>query len=129
MSRHTGRITPSHRFLVFVVFALLLTPGAALHAQTALASPPTDASLTSAKVTLTSAEVVDQMLRNNRDRAEELKHYQSLRHYAVNYKGYAVNLGATLTVEADYDAVSGKTFRIVSQSGSKLLVDKVLKRL
>jgi len=32
-------------------------------------------------------------------------------------------------VNADYDAASGKTFHIVSQSGSKLLIDKVLKRL
>jgi hypothetical protein len=32
-------------------------------------------------------------------------------------------------VEADYDAASGKTFHIVSQSGNSLLIDKVLKRL
>jgi hypothetical protein len=69
------------------------------------------------------------MLLHNRERADGLKHYQSIRHYEVNYKGYAVNLDAKLTVEADYDAVSGKTFRIVSHSGSSLLVDKVLKRL
>ncbi len=129
MSQHPGRNTHTNRFLVSAALALLLTPVSALHAQTALASSPTGASLTSAKVTLTSAEIVAQMLRNNRERADELKHYQSLRHYEVNYKGYAVNLDAKLTVEADYDAVSGKTFRIVSQSGSRLLVDKVLKRL
>lgn len=109
--------------------ALALTPAGSVRAQTALSSPPTVASLTSANSALTSTEIVDQMLRHNQARADELKHYQSVRHYEVNYKGYALNLGAKLTVEADYDAISGKTFRIVSQSGSSLLVDKVLKRL
>jgi hypothetical protein len=109
--------------------ALVLTPATALHAQTAVSSAPAIASLTSAKAGLNSSEIVDQMVLHNRERADGLKHYQSIRHYEVNYKGYAINLDAKLTVEADYDAVSGKTFRIVSQSGSRLLVDKVLKRL
>jgi hypothetical protein len=110
------------------MLAIVLAVGA-VHAQTARSSSPADASLTSAKAALTSTEIVDQMLRHNQTRADELKHYQSMRHYEVDYKGYEIKLGAKLVVEADYDAVSGKTFRIVSQSGSSLLVDKVLKRL
>jgi hypothetical protein len=74
------------------------------------------------------AEIVNQMERHNQMRAEGLKRYHSTRHYEVRYKGLA-SMGAEMVVEADYDSVSGKTFRVVSQSGSKLLVDKVLKRL
>ena len=107
--------------------ALALTP--ALYAQTAVSSPPAVASLASAKAPLTSTEIVEEMVRHNQERADGLKHYQSVRHYEVEYKGYEIKLGAKLVVEADYDAVSGKTFRIVSQSGSSLLVDRVLKRL
>ena len=69
------------------------------------------------------------MVVHNRERADGLKRYESVRTYEVKYKGYDLKLGAKLVVEADYDAVAGKTFRIVSQSGSTLLVDKVLKRL
>ena len=69
------------------------------------------------------------MLRRNQARAEGLKHYQSVRHYEVEYKGYSANIGAKLVVEAEFDVVSGKTFRVVSQSGSRMLVEKVLKRL
>ena len=69
------------------------------------------------------------MLRHNQARAEGLKHYQSVRHYEVNYTGYSAKIGAKLVVQADYDSISGKTFRVLSQSGSRLLVDKVLKRL
>ena len=129
MSLSLGRNNLTHRFIVFAALALVLAPAAALRAQTAVSSSPTVASLTSAKAPLTSPQIVDQMLLRNRARADGLKHYQSLRHYEVSYKGYALHLDAKLTVEADYDAVSGKTFRIVSQSGSSLLVDKVLKRL
>jgi hypothetical protein len=114
---------------VSAALALVLTPAVALHAQTAVSSSPAVASLTSGKPALTSSEIVAEMLLHNRERADGLKHYQSIRHYEVNYKGYAVKLDAKLTVEADYDAVSGKTFRIVSHSGSSLLVEKVLKRL
>ena len=102
----------------------------ALSAQTALpGSPAPTATLTSTKPTLTSTQIVDEMLRHNQARAEGLKHYQSLRHYEVEYKGYSAKINAKLVVEADYDAVSGKTFHIVSQSGSTLLINKVLKRL
>ena len=102
----------------------------ALSSQSPLPGPPTPAAtLTSTKPALTSTEIVDEMLRHNKARAEGLRHYQSLRHYEVEYKGYSAKIGAKLEVEADYDAVSGKTFHIVSQSGNKLLLDKVLKRL
>ena len=77
---------------------------------------------------LSAAQIVDLMQRHNQVRADDLKHYQSLRHYEVQYKGFPA-LAAKMTVEADYDSVTGKTLRIVSQSGSKLLLDKVLKRL
>ncbi len=129
MSLNSGQNNLTHRFIVSAALALVLAPGAAARAQTALSSSPTGASLTTVKAPLTSSEIVDQMLLHNRARADGLKHYESLRHYEVNYTGYALHLDAKLTVEADYDAVSGKTFRVVSQSGSSLLVDKVLKRL
>ena len=77
---------------------------------------------------LSAAQIVDLMQRHNQVRADDLKHYQSLRHYEVQYKGFPA-LAAKMTVAADYDSVTGKTLRIVSQSGSKLLLDKVLKRL
>jgi hypothetical protein len=109
-------------------FAILLAT-LPVHGQTALSSQPTGATLTSAKPALTSTQIVDEMVRRNRARADGLKHYESVRHYEVEYKGFAAHIGAKLEVEADYDAVSGKSFRVLSQSGSSVLVDKVLKKL
>ncbi len=77
----------------------------------------------------TAAQIVQEMQSHNAARAAGLKHYHSLRHYTVEYRGFSARIAAKMDVEADYDAASGKSFRVVSQSGSNLLVDKVLKRL
>ncbi|HEY3626729.1 MAG TPA: hypothetical protein VGL00_10600, partial [Terracidiphilus sp.] len=99
-------------------------------AQTAISAPPPAATLSSTQPTLTltqptltsptltSPQIVSEMLRHNRQRAEELKHYQSIRHYEVEYKGYSAKIDAKLVVEADYDAANGKSFKILSQSGN-----------
>jgi hypothetical protein len=73
-------------------------------------------------------QIVEQMLRHNRAQAEQLKHYQELRHYQVQYKGFSADLVGKMDVSVTFDAASGKSFHIVSQSGSKLLCDKVLKK-
>lgn len=73
-------------------------------------------------------QIVDRMRQHEVYQAKELKHYTAIRHYQVQYKGFATTLTGKMEVEVNYDDVSGKSFRILSQSGSKLLCDKVLKR-
>ena len=128
MSCKRGRISPLSKLLAAAAL-LALFAGAAVHSQTVLPVSPSTATLSSAQPELTSSEIVQQMQLHNQARAGELKHYQSVRHYEVEYKGYSAKIDAKLVVRADYDAVTGKTFQILSQSGSTLLIDKVLKRL
>ena len=78
---------------------------------------------------LTTDQIVAEMQQRGRVRNEGLKHYKAVRHYQVDYKGFGADLGARMEVEVSFDAPASKSFRIVSQSGSKLLLDKVLKRL
>ena len=106
----------------------MISAATALYPQTTLPGPSDPATLTSTRPALSSTQIVDEMVRHNQARADELRHYQSTRTYQVEYKGLA-RIAARMVVEADYDAVNGKTFRIVSQSGNGLLLDKVLKRL
>jgi len=77
---------------------------------------------------LSPAQIVEQMQRHNQARKEALKHYSSMRHYQVEYRGFSKTIVAKMDVEVDYNAATGKSFRIASQSGSKLLCEKVLKR-
>jgi hypothetical protein len=77
---------------------------------------------------LTAVQIVEQMQIHNLERTEALKRYRSVRHYQVNYHGFSSKLQAAMDVEFNYDARSGKSFRVVSESGSKALCEKVLKR-
>jgi hypothetical protein len=78
--------------------------------------------------TLSAAEIVDQMQRHNETQSAGLQHYQAVRHYSVEYQSIYKHIAAAMEVEVKYDKGSGKSFRILSQSGSKLLCEKVLKR-
>jgi hypothetical protein len=77
---------------------------------------------------LTSSQIVEQIQQHNKTRSDGLKQYKTMRHYQVEYRGFAAKIGAKMDVEVNYDAATGKSFRIVSQSGSGILCDKVLKR-
>ena len=73
-------------------------------------------------------QIVDRMQQHDANQSKELKHYEAMRHYQVQYKGLGAHLAAAMDVDLNYDSATGKSFRIVSQSGSKLLCEKVLKR-
>src|ERR1700679_3011410 len=81
---------------------------------------------TTATMNLSSAQIVERIERHNQEQSKELKHYKALRHYQVEYEGFPANAAAKMDVEVEYDASSGKSLRIVSESGSKLLCNKVL---
>jgi hypothetical protein len=78
--------------------------------------------------TPTATEIVEQMRVHNQARTAGLKHLKSMRHYEVEYRGFSTTIAARMNVEYEFDATTGKSFRIVSQNGSKLLLEKVLKR-
>jgi hypothetical protein len=77
---------------------------------------------------LTSAQIIEQIQLHDQARANALESYRSTRQYAVEYHGFPTDLVAGMTVEASFDASKGKSFRVVSQTGSKFLAEKVLKR-
>jgi hypothetical protein len=74
-------------------------------------------------------QIVQRMMESNERRAEGLQHYTEDRHYRVEYSGFPGSLAASMEVEVTYDAPSSKSFRVLAQAGSKLLIDHVLKRL
>jgi hypothetical protein len=77
---------------------------------------------------LTAEQIVDRMQSRDREQNQALRDYKALRHYEVRYRGFSSDVVARMDVEVDYDATSGKNLMIVSQSGSKFLLEKVLKR-
>jgi hypothetical protein len=75
------------------------------------------------------SEIVQNIVNRNEVRAEDLKYCSSRRHYHVEYHGFGRSLDASMTVEAVYRSDSGKTFTVIDESGSHLLIDHVLKKL
>jgi outer membrane lipoprotein-sorting protein len=110
MTRAQGTIFKHLSRSVYILLAVVLQPTFA----TAQTTPSVD-------------QIAEGMQRHDAVQAKELKHYEATRHYQVQYKGLGT-LMAKMDVEVTFDSDSGKSFKIVSQSGSKLLCDKVLKR-
>lgn len=102
--------------------ARLLCLPAAAPAQNSAPVPPTPAPLT-------LDQVVGNLVARNLQRTQALQSYQSRRTYTVFYHGFPADLHARMVADLTYIAPDTKRFTIVSESGPKLLIDQVLRRL
>jgi len=74
-------------------------------------------------------QIVVNLAQRNAERALALQRYVSRRRYLLEYFGFPGDRRAEIVVEARYAAPTTKEFTIVSQSGSAVLINKVLKKL
>lgn len=114
-----GPIQGSTR-LFFLLAAILISSAGA-------DSAPLPPSITTAPLSVD--QVVSNLVRKDQERAQALRHYESTRVYRLSYHGFPGDRDAEMTVKATYDSPSTKNFKIISQTGSKLIVDRVFKRL
>ena len=106
--------------LVCVVVLAVGCAAAGVHAQSH-AAPAT--------APVPAAVIVERMVEQNRARAERLKYFTSVRHYHLEFRGFGRSMSADMHVRASYSSGSGKTFQVLDQSGSHLLLDHVLMKL
>jgi hypothetical protein len=104
------------------VAAILTVPSSAAENPKAPASP-------TATSPLTTDQVVDNLVTKNEERARALLHSEATRVYRLTYRGFPGDREAEMTVEATYNSPSSKEFKVISESGSKLIRDRVFKRL
>jgi len=90
-------------------------------------SSPLPPSITTAPLSVD--QVVNSLVRKDEERARALRHYASTRVYRLTYRGFLGDHDAEMTVEVTYDSPSTKNFRVVSQSGSKAIIEHAFKRL
>src|SRR6202051_4361963 len=74
-------------------------------------------------------EGVQQLMEKNQERAATLQHYIGKRSYHLEYHGFPASAEATMEVEVNFDAPASKHFTVVSTSGSKLIQNRVFRRL
>jgi hypothetical protein len=90
-------------------------------------SNPLPPSITTAPLSVD--QVVNNLIRRDIERAQALRHYESTRVYRLSYRGFLGNRDAEMTVEVTYDGPFSKNFRIVSETGSKSMIEHAFNRL
>jgi len=113
-------VVRGRRYFPLIAAAVALSP-----VGTSAQSPPSIA----AEPGPSLSQVVEKLVQKNAERAKALENYRGKRIYKIDYKGFPATLAAEVVVEMTYTAPATKDFRIVSQSGSKWLVKRVLNRL
>jgi len=78
---------------------------------------------------LNAEQVVENLVRMNLERARALLAYQATRVYRLEYKGFPGGRTAEMVVKVQYQAPATKEFEVISQTGSKVLIDRVFKKL
>jgi len=73
--------------------------------------------------------VIDNLVRKDRERAQSLLSAESTRVYRLVYTGFPGDREAAMTVHALYSSPCDKEFEIISETGSRAIVDHVFKKL
>ena len=117
-----------------VVFAMALTAwgGAGLRAQEAAEVP--DAAAPSgqnavAKAPLSAQDVAARMEEKGKERALALRAFEASRVYHLEYRGFGGNKEADMKVRMNFRAPATKTFTVISQNGSKFIIEHVFDKL
>lgn len=98
-----------------------VSPGAFAQPSDTLAAVP--------HVRLSSEEIVTNLIQRNLERARALGAYQGTRIYRLEYHGFPGSRAAEMTVDVKYSTPGTKEFSIRSEKGSRLIIDRVFKRM
>lgn len=74
-------------------------------------------------------EIIDNLVARDEERAQTLSSAVATRVYRLVYTGFPGEREAEMTVRAVYSSPSNKNFEILSQKGSRLILDRVFKKL
>lgn len=108
------------RFLAFALaFATWLVMALPVFAQSLPAPQPA----------LTADEIAHNLDLRNQARNQALHHFEGTRTYTLHYYGFPNSQSAEMVVTLSYQSPSTKNFKIVSQSGSRFIIDHVFKRM
>lgn len=110
---------------------MVLCVGAAplfMYAQEVGSVPSLETNQT-ANGSLSVAEVVAKLVAGNAARAKALESYTGRRSYRLDYHGFPSSIHAEMIVTVAYRAPATKKFTVVSESGSKLIINRVFHKL
>ena len=79
--------------------------------------------------TLSLEQVVTNLEQRNAQRAAALEEFEGKRIYRMEYRGFPSDKDAEMIVKVSFHAPNSKEFTVVSQTGSKFIIDRVFKKL
>jgi hypothetical protein len=113
-------------YLRFAVTVLALFPGLQLAAQ----APSQDqTSSATNRAPLSLEQVVGNLQQRNAQRAAALDEFTGTRVYRMEYRGLPSDREAEMVVNATYRAPNSREFTVVSESGSKFIIEHIFGRL
>ena len=98
-----------------------------LHAQETRTVPQLEKN--QANGSLTVSDVVVNLVARNAERTKALESYTGRRTYRLDYHGFPGNLQSEMIVDVVYQAPSTKQFIVISEKGSKLIINRVFDKL
>ena len=94
-----------------------------------MAVSPSDAPGAAVHSLLSGEEIVANLVQRNLERAHALGAYKGTRVYRLEYRGFPGSRTAEMVVDVKYRSPGTKDFSIRSQKGSKLIIERVFKRV
>jgi outer membrane lipoprotein-sorting protein len=110
----------SRQLSAFALLAIALACALPVQGQSSATSPSPH---------LTAEQVAHNLELANQARNKALHHFDGTRTYTLHYRGFPSNHDAEMVVTISYQSPSTKEFKVVSQSGSKFIIDRVFKRM
>ena len=78
---------------------------------------------------LNSEEVSRRLAANNAERAQQLRNFEARRQYKLEYTGLPSPRSAEMNVKVTYQAPGSREFTVLAESGSKLILTHVFRKL
>ena len=107
--------------------AIVLSLAATSYVATAQQSAAAETSAPPASLSL--EQVVTNLEQRNAQRAAALEEFEGKRIYRMQYRGFPSDKDAEMVVKVLFHAPNSKEFTVVSQTGSKFVIDHVFKKL
>lgn len=106
-----------------------LIPSLLLGLVAQAAAAPSDIPAAPLRPPLSAEEIVAKMVERNLERARALGAYRETRVYRLEYRGLPSAKSAEMVVDVKFRSPGTKEFSIRSETGSRLIIDRVFKRL
>ena len=108
----------------FLAVLLCASAIAALAAGPDAVTPPCGS-----RLRLSSDEVSQRLAANNAQRARQLQNFEAMRQYTLDYTGFPSSRSAEMSVKVSYHAPGTKEFMVLAESGSRLILTRVFRKL